>query len=570
MTAKLLQLAANLALPLDAVTGRLGVLGMSGAGKTYTGMKLAELMLDVGAQVIALDPVGPWWGLRAGADGTSPGFPIHVFGGIHGDLPLTPESGAMIAELLVDTGISAVLDVSDFTGGQMHRFVSDFAERFFELKKRKPTPVHVFLEEAQTFAPQSLPPDPGAAVMLGRIVRMIKVGRNYGIGTTQISQVPQAVAKSSLNQIACLIALRMQGAQERKAVGDWYGDKGDGADVEIKALLPKLPTGVAYVVSTDWLKVGRQVHIAPKTTFDSSATPKFGAKLAPPKLLAAVDVEALRQKMQAVVAQAEKDDPVALRREIARLQRELAAKPAVHTPPPVVVDRPILKDEQIAQLAHLVAATVESSANTAMAARDLEQVLRSAGRLFPEKKVPPPLAPARVSKTLELGPRGTKETLTIERGEAPLGKTCRAMLSVLASALNPTMTRQQLAMLSGLKLSGGTCQKYLSTLRSGGFIEDRGGALGITERGLAVVGGRPPPRAPEEIRAEWRSKLPGKARDMFDTLIVETAGISREDLAHVNELEITGGTCQKYLSVLRANGLVSETDGLLHLAQELR
>ena len=222
---QVLHLSRELDLPLDAITERLGFLGQSGSGKTYAAMRLAELMLEVGAQIIAVDPVGPWWGLRAAADGKGPGFPVHVFGGIKGDVPLTPEAGALVADVLVDKGISAVLDVSDFTIGQMHHFLVDFAERFFDRKKRSPTPVHVFWEEAHTFIPQQLPPDPKAALMLNRVERIIRVGRNYGIGSSLISQMPQSVNKKSLNQIACLFAMRTLGPQERKAIGTWFDER---------------------------------------------------------------------------------------------------------------------------------------------------------------------------------------------------------------------------------------------------------------------------------------------------------------------------------------------------------
>ena len=48
--------------------------------------QLAEQMLDAGVQVIALDPVGVWAGLRM--DG--PAWPIYILGGLYGDLPLDP------------------------------------------------------------------------------------------------------------------------------------------------------------------------------------------------------------------------------------------------------------------------------------------------------------------------------------------------------------------------------------------------------------------------------------------------------------------------------------------------
>jgi hypothetical protein len=57
---------------------------------------IVEETLDHGGvQVIVLDPIGHWWSLRAGADGKPKGgYPVAVFGGMHGDLPLEPTAGS--------------------------------------------------------------------------------------------------------------------------------------------------------------------------------------------------------------------------------------------------------------------------------------------------------------------------------------------------------------------------------------------------------------------------------------------------------------------------------------------
>src|SRR5262245_17774829 len=113
-----LHLSADFSLPADAVTQKFAFLARSGAGKTYAATKLAEEMYAAHSQFVALDPVGVWYGLRLASDGRGPGLPIPVFGGEYGDLPLEPSAGALIADLIVDRGISVVLDVSSFRKGQ--------------------------------------------------------------------------------------------------------------------------------------------------------------------------------------------------------------------------------------------------------------------------------------------------------------------------------------------------------------------------------------------------------------------------------------------------------------------
>src|SRR5262245_61023286 len=89
-----LRIAEDLALPIEVVTEKLAFLGRTGSGKTYAAMKLAELMLEAGAQIVALDPVGAWHGLRIGAN-----FNVYIFGGLRGDFPLEPTGGVLLADV---------------------------------------------------------------------------------------------------------------------------------------------------------------------------------------------------------------------------------------------------------------------------------------------------------------------------------------------------------------------------------------------------------------------------------------------------------------------------------------
>ncbi len=315
-----LHIARGLHLPIDAVTQTFAFLARKGAGKTYTAGKLAEELLDVGAQVVILDPIGIWYGLRLGADGKSPGFPIPVFGGEHGDIPLEHGAGALIADVIVDNNSSAVIDVSNFRKGQRKEFVTAFAEQFFHRKKTKRTPVMLMIEEAQVFAPQR--PGKGEERMLGAIEDIVRLGRNYGIGSGLISQRPQSVNKEVLNQVEALFVLQMTGPHERKAIKDWVVEK--GIDVsEMADELPSLPIGTAYLWSPQWLGILQKVQILKKKTFDASSTPVLGSKAIKPKKLTPVDMQQIQGAMVELIEKQKADDPKELRKQITILQREL-------------------------------------------------------------------------------------------------------------------------------------------------------------------------------------------------------------------------------------------------------
>lgn len=316
-----LRIAPALTLPPRAVTEKMAFLGRTGSGKSYAAMKMAEEMHRIHAQFIVLDPVGVWWGLRLAADGVRRGIDIPVLGGLHGDIPLEATGGALVADVVIASGQSMIIDVSQFEVNAVKaRFVETFLARFFFQKKAAPSAVHLFMEEAQEFVPQN--PEGEETRMLGAGQRIIKLGRNFGIGVSLISQRPQDVNKKALNQSEVVFAFQTTGPQERKAIEGWIADKGiQGQD--IMAELPKIEPWHAHVWSPGWLKVSKVVAIGKRWTFDASATPEVGAA-ATVRALSPIDMPALRAQMAETIERAKAEDPKALRAELAQARRDLA------------------------------------------------------------------------------------------------------------------------------------------------------------------------------------------------------------------------------------------------------
>jgi hypothetical protein len=547
-----LRISKEVAVPVDAVTERLAFVGQSGSGKTYAAMRLAELMLEAGAQIIALDPMSVWWGLLSAADGKASGFPVHVFGGEHAHVPIVPEAGALVADVIVSKGISAVLDIADFTISDQVMFASAFAERFYDLQRKGKTPVHLFFEEAHNFLPQNLPADGrggdprrNPAVMLNRMERIVRQGRSHGIGCSMITQQPQAVNKKALNQAGTLFAMRTMGKHERKAISEWMADKAtDAEQLDVDGLLPKLATGQAWLASPHLLNVFRRVHVTKKTTFDSSATPKFGVKLEAPKVLAEVDVEALREAMKTVVVEAEQDDAGALRRRIAQLERELADRPA---PAPERVIVPIIGPDVAVGLKALVTAIGEL----------FQKYPTDAGNAAPAPAPRPPLE----------WPHGAAVVLAARQaGKAPklegtgLKKGAREMLRELAALHPRSLTRRQLATRVVMAHAGGSTGDYISALRSTGFVEDdENGDLRATAEGLKAAG-PVAPKSPTEIVSLWKSRPNFKrgARQMLDAIMSASSPLSREQLAEAANMEASGGSTGDYISALVSSGCVNK------------
>ena len=120
--------------PNQAVSQTFAFIARRGAGKTYAAGVLVEGLLTHHHQVVVFDPIGNWYGLRLSKTAKRSKFNIPVFGGQHADVPLTPKSGKFVATLVVEKGLSVVLDLSGFRKGERKAFVTDFAEQLFRVK----------------------------------------------------------------------------------------------------------------------------------------------------------------------------------------------------------------------------------------------------------------------------------------------------------------------------------------------------------------------------------------------------------------------------------------------------
>lgn len=588
-----LAISDKISLPVEAVTQTIACIGRKGAGKTYLATILAEQMLAIHAQIVVLDPVGNWYGLRIAANGHDKGKDIFILGGEHGDVPLTPESGARIAQFVVSKRASVVLDISNFRQGERKRFAADFAEEFYHLKKTERSAVHLFVEEAQLFAPQRSGPD--EARMLGAYENIIRLGRNYGIGATLITQRPQSVNKEVLSQVECLCVLQVNGTHERKALDEWVQEA--GADRKLVNELPGLGRGEGYVWSPSWLRKFEKVKFAKKTTFDASATPEVG-KLAKAALVSTVDIEALRESLQEVVAQSEKTDPKALQRRVRELERELqqaerarvaaaaveAQASALAQPQglPESAQKEIsslretvsqLQQEADAMAAQLVrckeriarAAAMSENLHVMLAEPEMEEVARTIPR------VAPPNPRIQLQKSAPSHQAATVAAVPAVRESVALRAGARRMLAVLCQWSPAGRTEAQVASQVGMKRTGGTFGAYKSDLVKGGYMVVRDGLWFATEIGLDFVGGDvlPTPSTTAEVVNLWAGKLRKGAREMLDVLVARRGrAMDRAELGEAVGMEARGGTFGAYLTDLKQAGLIVVDRGMVAANRE--
>lgn len=534
-----LNVGGGLVLPLDAITQSIALLAIKRAGKSNAAAVLAEEMFRAGLPWVGIDPKGDWWGLRSSGDGEGPGLPVPIFGGLHGDLPLMPEHGKLIADLIVDQNLTCILDVSDFDSkaAQM-RFLTDLGNQLFRRHGRSRTPRHLFLEEADDFLPQVVRAEMARCV--GIWSKIVKQGGQRGLGVSIISQRSAVVNKDALSQCETLIALRTVSALDRKAIRDWVSYQSVGA--ELVDSLPGLHDGEAWIVSPHWLarsgqEAVQRVTFRRRETFDSGATPEVGITQ-PSPALADIDLGALEARMAAVVEKAAADDPKVLRKRIAELERVArTAKPAdtgetarlaaenaslrtqlaeALARPPERVEVPVITPGDSAAIEQAIAGLRDVAGGweiaLSRAARPAAEPAAPARRPAPERipaprdawprTIPDPADPSELASL-----PAPDAPATAEGGDAKLGKAERAVLAVLAQ-FPEGRTRPQLAVLSGYAPT--SLKNPLGRLRTLGLV-GKGDPIMITDSGLDAIGdGYEPLPAGHALVDHWMAAL-GKA-----------------------------------------------------------
>lgn len=556
---------STFALPADAVSQTFGLIGIRGSGKTHTAVVMVEGILDTRQQVVVLDPLDVWWGLRAGRDGKSAGMSIVVFGGEHGDLPIGEHDGATVADAIVEHGISAIVCVSLMSKGKQRQFVTDFAERLYDRKgiDRFKTPLMLAIDEADAFCPQRVGNQ--EARMVGAIEDIVRRGRARGLGVTLITQRAAVLNKDVLTQCETLVCLRLIGPQDRAAVQAWVSAHDTaGRGDEFIGSLASLPRGTAWFWSPAWLDVFDRVEVRQRRTFDSSRTPKAGERRREPKRLTRVDVEALRGKLAQTIETAKASDPRELRKRIAELEKQLKSRNGEAIDPrPLIVKAVADRDRHWARTIDALRKTLAGRAKAAIA------------DVFQEKieLADPPAVPAAATKPDHRPavppPRVTGARSPSRAGARSVEGLSRKAERVILAALyhHSPCSKRKLAIVSGYSGRGGAFGSALSTLRN---VSPEPYATGsdpieITDAGRTALGDVDPLPTGEELIEHWLKQMSRKAERVILRAIVDAYpnAITKDEIAAATGYEVSGGAFGSALSKLRTLELIDGRNELV-------
>lgn len=542
-------------IPDAALDDRLGFVGTAGSGKTYNAGSAVERILDRGGRVIIPDPLGVWWGLRLKPDGENASkYNVVIFGGPHGDLVLNEHAGALIGETVAKMSESCILDLSAFgTKAAERRFMLAFLTTLY--RNVDGDLVHVIFDESDMWAPQRLMDKEGeAAKLLGQMETIVRRGRVKGFIPWLITQRPAVLSKDVLSQIDGLVAFKLTSSQDRDAIGSWIEGQADRQ--EGKRILGELPAmqrgqGVVWVPGRGILDT---VAFPLKRTFDSSRTPKRGETIAK-ATLKPLDLDRLKAKLATVEAEAKANDPAELRREVARLKRELAGKS--NAPSAAELSEAEHrgyargKIEGYADALKLAAPFLPKLRQIAAIGTELAQGIETWSNHKPQPV--PSYRPVASMRAPAPAPR--------QRNTAPsdvkLSKAERSILIVLAQ-YPEGRSKNQVAILAGYAVNGGGFANALSALRTAGRIEGSGDRLIITDEGLAALGDYEPLPTGDALLSYWLSQLSKAERSALEAIAaVYPNSLTKEEVAERAGYEPNGGGFANALSRLRSLELIN-------------
>ena len=544
------------AFPLAALERHAAIVGVSGSGKTYAAKGAVELLLQAEARTVVIDPTGVWFGLRSNRDGTAGAYGVPVLGGDHGDMKLPPESGAALGQLLATHDSSAVLDLSAMLLSEQRRFVTALAESLYQHNRQ---PLHLVVDEADEFLPQR--PGPDQTVMLNRMDRIVRRGRNRGFRVLMISQRPAVLNKDALSQARCLVAMKLTSPQDRKALRDWLS--GQAAPDQVRDAVDRLPgletgRGLVWWPDGDLLEERSFPSIA---TYDSSAAPVAGG--AGP-LLAAAEPGKLQDLLQAVGASPGD-----------QMKGEGEAAPGTIGVPQAAELEAKLKAVRKAGYAagyqagladwpkQFQAAAQRCADQLAKALRDWAEQVREKHR---DRLPKAPGTVAMAAPVIAVAAAAPAAPVSVPK---PPGYS-RKMLVVLAQAHPACLTEQAWATRAGRSRRSSSWDAARRRLRTEGMVacDPENGLWSATESGRASAGiaADAPAVTGEALVDLWVSKL-SRVEGVLLNALWGIRVISRTELANRTGYSRTSSSFEAAIRTLRANGLLRTSGDMLHLTE---
>lgn len=578
----------------DDITEGFAVIAQRGAGKSNTAGVMEEIFSSMGDQWIAIDPAAAHIGIRNartkdGRPKGPSGLPVLIVGGEKGDFPLNPKGGKELAQILMETKISCVIDLKNTTTNDKKHFLTELGS---ELLAKNKTPIHLFLDEADEIIPQQ--PDNKEEQEIRAVWRkVIKRGRSSGLGFTILSQRAAMVDKTSLYQIQNLVVMQLSGAGDLDMIKGWFKHNTYSNEhmEEILTAMTSLKTGEAFLLSPKVFGGIFRIQVRERVTFHAGRTPKRGeqpieVKKYEIKEIAALFQSKLEEKKVAIAD--ERDRAAKLNQELTELRRKVAE---FQTAKPVAQKRdPEAEAKKIAQIVERAlkgrdriwtGRVREYQKNVSESVRGAlsgftQKLSESAGVKFEYPTLTaedlaqyeareslssaPTLRPASTLKPAPVATPSSPETQgTNGVDPKPLRQSAIQALRIMAGWPDG-LTEGMLGAQLGLKTYGGGWNFLRKSILDPGYAVVQGGRYKITDEGMRLIGQNYPPPATdtEDVLRRWEGKIRDSSMSAVRKLVeIYPSGMTREQLAECLRLQPKGGGWNVLMRQIQDSGLAT-------------
>jgi hypothetical protein len=537
------------ALDLDAVlAGRLAIIANSGAGKSWTLRKVLEITAG-SAQQIVLDRDDDLYTLREFGD-------YVLAGGDTGDVAAPLATARRLGAALVELGVSAIVQLNRIAGPETdddlrRQFVADFLGGVMSLGREHWHPMLVVVDEAQVFVPS-----PGRAISSAAVKALMSQGRKRQCAGILTSQRLPKIHPDARGDVQTWLIGRVGQSLDRRIACDLLGFSPSGREaMDLQTADP----GVFWAFGPALSRYPRQLKIGPVR---STHIRPGGASVPPPP-----PPERVRAVLSSLVAaetaetEASAPDDGARAAAAGEVERRLHAQVA-------------------AQQATLERLQKDNAGQSRTIERQSERINRLLGRIAKatdalageeqeETAAPEPemtIATPGIGALLERELDGMADSVVRADRPSRTGNAAARMLDMLQRFGSGGLTRHQLAVLVGIKVTSGHLSNSLSDLRQARSIIERDGRIFAAD---PVAAAAHPPSV-DELLALWRPRLGAAARRMLDVLVESApAAMPRGYLAERVGIRRTSGHLSNSLSELRTAGLVETQGGEVRAAPEI-
>lgn len=541
------------------ISSRLLLQASSGGGKSYGIRKLAEQLIGH-VQVIIIDIEGEFVSLREQ-------FPFALVSK-QGEIPLNLRYAETLAHKLLETNLSAIIDLSEMEVYQRRIFLKRFATALIESPKNLWHPCVVIIDEADFYAPQGKDSESTNAV-----INLSSRGRKRGIcpiyATQRIAKLHKDATADVLNKI---IGLTGQDIDQQRAgaelgftnkedirglrklqPGDFYGFGPAISNEVVKFKISK--------VQTTHMEAGYYKQVP-------SATPNA--------------IKKILGKLADIPEEAEKElnTKQQLLDEIKRLKGELRNNKITVSPdnPKAWDDK--LKQEnsnlkgqlQVEKNCYAALIKIIQNRNTQLN-KAVKTLIEIPGIEIPKKEMSIiPVHQKDSPVATQLHSSGFPPINNKKSNGVVVGGAIR-MLKAAKMFYPKSISRTRMGAFARLSHTSGSFSTYLSSLKKQGYIIGDKDNFTITNEGYEVAGEVDTlPSNPYELINLWCGiigEASGAARMLKALGDHHPNEMTREELGANINMVSTSGSFGTYLSYLKSRGLVVSVGRNLRASDEL-